>query len=292
MNIKKISFILSLSIVFLLPAYSQDHFTPGSDTILFDGGDNIYRNTNTADKCQFKVTYVEGKVTGTTTRLVRVETCGVSYVNETGIFELKQGEMVMGTIKTGENSKIEITAPDGTIIRLGPNSESEIECNSAFEEQSQRITMKLLLGSIWCKVTHALEGEAMQVKTSRGVAGVRGTIFTYEAKIDNGVYVDILRTLEGSVDFWGNPENRIDKDELQRKTKILEENFKAGKITLEEFTKKIQELNDPVLNTIDNYHVTVNSGNESYLREKEPPTAPEKYIEAGDEWYLDINFVK
>src|SRR5687768_7327935 len=113
----------ALSVFVLMICFSnlqaQERFTPGSDTLMFDGGDNIYRELNTADKCQFKVTYVAGKVTGTTSRLVRVETCGgLSYVNETGIFELKQDEMVMGTIKTGENSKIEIMAPDGTIIRL------------------------------------------------------------------------------------------------------------------------------------------------------------------------------
>jgi hypothetical protein len=286
----------ALSVFVLMICFSnlqaQERFTPGSDTLMFDGGDNIYRNINIAGKCQFKVTYVEGKVTGTTTRLVRIETCGVSYVNETGIFELKQDEMVMGTIKTGENSKIEMMAPDGTIIRLGSNSETEVECNTTFEEHSQRITMKLLLGSLWSKVTHALGGEAMQVRTSRGVAGVRGTIFTYEAKIENGTYTDVLRTLEGSVDFWGNPERKIDKEELQRKTKLLEEDFKAGKITLEEFTNKIQELNNPVRNTIEEYHVTVEAGNESYIRDNEPPTVPARVVETGTEWYLDKNFGK
>lgn len=291
--------ILILPVLLLLVSSlsSQYRFTPGSDTLLFDGESNAnYQALSFSGDCKFKVTYLKGKVIGTSTRKELVaHMCGPgTYEDVTSEHYLENSEEVFsGSVSTGDKSCIELQAPDGSVIRLGPNSSTTLDCNAKFEEDGKKLSVKLVLGTIWSHVTHALGGDnQMEVQTSRAIAGVRGTIFIYETKIENGVYSDKLRTLEGSVDFRGNAENKIDKDELQRQTKILEEDFKAGRITLEEFTRKVKELSDPVINTVDQFHVLVEAGNESVIRGTEPPTNPSKFVETGDEWYLDKNFGK
>src|SRR6187200_1915512 len=92
-----------LLLVFLLTAntfLAQNHMTPGltSDTMLFDGESGKYSPLNNAEGCKFKVTYVEGKVTGTTDRMEWFETCQGSWIHVTGIYELKTGDMVTADI--------------------------------------------------------------------------------------------------------------------------------------------------------------------------------------------------
>jgi hypothetical protein len=289
--------IILLILIFITGSViSQNrHMTPGfqSDTLLFDGENSIYRQENTAEGCKFKVTYVEGKVTGTTDRMEWFETCQGSWIHVTGIYELKTGDMVTAEIKTGDKARLELEAPDGSVIRLGPNSSTTLDCNAKFEDLSQKISMKLVLGTIWSHVTHALGGDnAMDIQTDRAIAGVRGTTFSFEVKLENGNYTDILRTYEGSVEFSSRLTGKIDEKEMARRSQELQDDFKAGKISLEEFTKKMKELTDPATDLAGKNIIMVGAGEESRVIGNELPTGTTKITEDPDAWYLDKNFTR
>src|SRR5205085_9773218 len=159
------------------------------------------------------------------------------------------------------NARIELIAPDNSVLRLGPNSEIEIDCNAKFQEDAGKISVKMILGTIWSHVTHSLGGDvAEEVQGMHGVAGVRGTIFSFETKLEGVKYIDILRVYEGKVEFNGNPETQLNKEEIKRRSKELQDQYNAGKISLEEFTQKMKELVNPVQKTVDQYIVMVEAG--------------------------------
>lgn len=81
-------------------------------------------------------------------------------------------------IKTGPKSRAEITFKDGSVLRLAPESELELE-NVTFTPDQPRISAKLVLGNLWAKVTKALGAEKpFDVAWDRAVAGVRGSAAT------------------------------------------------------------------------------------------------------------------
>lgn len=291
---KKLFYIL-VYIIFITHYAAAQRGGASPDTLLFDGEASLL-NKPSDNTCKLKVTYIKGKVMGTTERLIDVwGSCTVEKAFVTGEYELRGGEMVFmngSPVKTGDNSYVELEAEDGSILRIGPNSSAEINCDAEFTPDNSRISIKLVLGTIWAKVKHVLGGNAMDVKTSRAIAGVRGTIFSFETKVENGVYTDILRTYEGSVEFWGNPENKIDKEEIKRQSDSLQKAYKEGRITLEELTSKMKELVNPVEKAADEYRVMVESGFESAIRGTEPPTSPVKLTEDPDAWHSDKNFIK
>jgi FecR-like protein len=79
-------------------------------------------------------------------------------------------------IKTGANGRAEVTLKDGSIVRIGPNSEAQV--NGATEGQGQKITLHLILGIVWGKVTGVLGGgNEVEVETYTATTGVRGRRF-------------------------------------------------------------------------------------------------------------------
>ncbi len=292
------SLFIALLVLFIFSfqknASAQNSFRYGAsiDTIPFDGIKNYYE---ISDKCKLKATYIEGKVLGYTERLTVTYTCGENKAYETIQTELKTGDMVLSNgseVKTGENSRAEFVAPDGTILRMGPNSTMTVDCNAQFNADMDKLSVKLVLGTIWSSVTKALQGEKMNIQTSNATAGVRGTIFSFELKLENGVYTNLLRVYEGSVEFNGNPESAINEEEIRSKSEQINADFKAGKISIEEYAKKMKEIGDQANNIASKYFVTVEAGNESYIRGTDPPTAPEQITQDSDPWFADKNFIR
>lgn len=79
------------------------------------------------------------------------------------------------TLRTGQNSRLEITFNDGSVMRLGPNSEAEVDSQSEITDSDRQITVHLILGTIWAKVSAALGGnDQFEMTSDRAVVGVRG----------------------------------------------------------------------------------------------------------------------
>src|SRR5437016_3504706 len=115
----------------------SEHFHPGiaNDSLLFDGAEEIHFNRNTfKENCNIKVTYVKGEVWGQRKDSIYVMDCSnekIWLIKEVEA-SLKPTDVLVPKdhIKTGNNSSIEITFPDGSIMRLGPNTDFTFEdCN-------------------------------------------------------------------------------------------------------------------------------------------------------------------
>ena len=105
------------------------------------------------------------------------------------------------TIKTGAGQRLEITLADGSIMRIGPNTTTEFDpCDLALRDEGKKITVKLILGTVWYHVQKAVGGDPnFNVETERAVVGVRGT--TFEVSNDPQKEITTVHVIEGSVAF-------------------------------------------------------------------------------------------
>ena len=96
-------------------------------------------------------------------------------------------------IKTKSNSRAQARLLDGSMLRLGPNSELAIEKASLSSNQSQKqFTAKLVAGKVWASVTKMLGYQShFRVKTTNAVAGVRGTRFQTSVESDGSSKVKV-----------------------------------------------------------------------------------------------------
>jgi hypothetical protein len=85
-------------------------------------------------------------------------------------------------LMTAGRSRAELILADGSVVRLGPDSDLTLS-KLAFEEKTETLTAKLhlALGKLWTHVEKVKEGGSYEVETDRAVAGVRGTEFRVDA---------------------------------------------------------------------------------------------------------------
>ncbi len=82
--------------------------------------------------------------------------------------------------QTGEDSRARFDLqPDGTIVRLGPNSSFEV---AALDEKDAFSRLKLAFGELWI----ILNGGALEVESGSGQAGVRGSYLGLILSPDSG----------------------------------------------------------------------------------------------------------
>jgi hypothetical protein len=99
---------------------------------------------------------------------------------------------VGGQIRSGDGSKARLDIqPEGTIIRVGPNSRFTLE--SLTDDQSSPLTaLTLWLGKVWI----ILSGGQLDVETSSGNASVRGSYMSVSYNPEGGKL--IVTCLEGN----------------------------------------------------------------------------------------------
>jgi hypothetical protein len=91
-------------------------------------------------------------------------------------------------IRTGEDSRVILSFPDGTTFEMKP--ESEIIIDERTERDSK---LALVAGKIWTNVKKMVRDGTMEVQMSQAVAGIKGTIIVCE---ETG-FSSILNVLEG-----------------------------------------------------------------------------------------------
>ncbi len=86
---------------------------------------------------------------------------------------------VNDTIRTGKNGYVELTLPEGSILRLAPDTLFQIDTSVFSGDKPRRFSARLLLGKLWARVTSAIgmPGSSFRTVTSTAVAGVRGTTY-------------------------------------------------------------------------------------------------------------------
>ena len=83
-------------------------------------------------------------------------------------------------IKTSASTKLEAKLADGSLIRLGANSELSLDKVTFNKTKGvQKFQAKLVVGKVWAAVRSLFGSESsFEVTTENAVAGVRGTRFS------------------------------------------------------------------------------------------------------------------
>jgi hypothetical protein len=124
---------------------------------------------------------------------------------------------VGGSVQTGDNSRARVDLlPDGTIIRVGPNSLYTVTDISINQNGKSSTRIKLDFGQIWI----LLKGGQLQVETPSGVASVRGSLLS--AKYDPTLKKLQASCLEGHCGLQGDQGKEVELTDGQSST--VEEN--------------------------------------------------------------------
>jgi hypothetical protein len=100
-------------------------------------------------------------------------------------------------VKTGIESRCEISLRDGSIIRLGEQSMIKFD-NIALKTDRLQGEAKLTMGSLWTNLRKLKSGDkAIAVKTPTSVMAVRGTVFRTQAEADSATSILVY---EGALD--------------------------------------------------------------------------------------------
>jgi hypothetical protein len=116
------------------------------------------------------------------------------------VAKVKRGASIAAgsLVKTGADSRAELTFPDGSVVRIGPNSELKVD-GAAFNSKTKTVGVQaeLVGGEAWAKVATLVGKDAQfQLRTQNAVAGVRGTVF--RVNVDKDV-ATVVKVYNGSV---------------------------------------------------------------------------------------------
>lgn len=106
-------------------------------------------------------------------------------------------------VRVGEGAKIEISFPDGTVMRLSEKSRVAMdELHYDKNTKSKNLKVKLGIGRLWAKVKRLVTPDSsVQITTGNAVAGVRGTVYRVNVAEDQSALVKVY---DGSV-YVANP---------------------------------------------------------------------------------------
>jgi hypothetical protein len=102
--------------------------------------------------------------------------------------ELNEGD----TVSTEADSRVEISLPEGSLLRLGENTRTTLTAHS----RGKKFSATLLIGNLWAKVAKLVGGQTFEIETENAVSGVRGTEFRVESAKGQD---DLVRVYDGAV---------------------------------------------------------------------------------------------
>lgn len=118
--------------------------------------------------------------------------------------KLKSGQMLKGgdQVETEPNTRMEITLPDGSLLRFAENSRFKIVAIDMDEQSGSRnARINVALGKTWANVNKGLKIKPnIEVASDNAVAGVRGTVFRINVDDDQAV---LVRVYDGEVKVEG-----------------------------------------------------------------------------------------
>jgi FecR-like protein len=131
-----------------------------------------------------KITYMKGKV---------------DAYRSNAWTPLKKGSSVLqgDMIRTGKKSRVEIVLKDESVIRLGSRSKAKIKAALFEGDKTRQFSAKMMRGKAYAVVSKMVgSGSEFKVETSNAVAGVRGTTFRIDSKVDKST---VVRVYTGAV---------------------------------------------------------------------------------------------
>ena len=136
---------------------------------------------------------------------------------------LQDGDYVKAgdTVRTGEESTVELRWVDGTRMRLAPHTTVEVrKCTFHQIEDTQTSLFYLRLGQIWVRLTKKLTTDSrFEVQTPTAVAGVRGTVFSVavapDGRTDISVYEGMVQVRAQRHEFLLRERQRLAVDRMK-----------------------------------------------------------------------------
>lgn len=83
-------------------------------------------------------------------------------------------------INTQAESRCEVKLSDGSIIRIGENSQFDFE-KSLVTSKKRNFDAALAHGKIWANIVSLVWGERFEIKSPTAVCAIRGTVYSFEA---------------------------------------------------------------------------------------------------------------
>jgi hypothetical protein len=114
------------------------------------------------------------------------------------------GAVEVGDVLEVSSGNLKVTLSDESTLMLGAGSRLELT-EARFEDLERRFfSARLVLGSVWAKVTRALAPQTskFEISTERAVAGVRGTTFVVEVDPSGPEQATHVQVLDGRVDVF------------------------------------------------------------------------------------------
>jgi hypothetical protein len=111
-------------------------------------------------------------------------------------------EVELGDVLAVTSGNLQVMLNDDSTLMLSEGSRLEIT-EARFEDLEKRwFSARLVLGSVWAKVTRALapQDSRFEISTDRAVAGVRGTTFVIEVDPADAELDTHVQVLEGRVE--------------------------------------------------------------------------------------------
>lgn len=104
-------------------------------------------------------------------------------------------------VSTGEQSRLELTLPDKSLIRFAENTKFKLVQADVDSTGARDIKISVKLGKVWSNVRKALGGKGgFEVSCENAVAGVRGTIYRMDVESDKSALVKVY---DGEVSVAG-----------------------------------------------------------------------------------------
>jgi len=130
---------------------------------------------------------------------------GTAKVSQGGAWgKMKSGQMLKGgdQVETGPNTRMEITLPDGSLLRFAENTRFKIVAIDMDEGSGTRnAKINVALGKTWANVNKGLKLKPnIDVASDNAVAGVRGTVYRMNVEQDQSV---LVRVYDGEVNVEG-----------------------------------------------------------------------------------------
>ncbi|RJO68637.1 MAG: hypothetical protein C4523_07055 [Myxococcales bacterium] len=163
-------------------------------------------------------------------------------------------------VRTEKGSRLELKLPDGSVLRVAPDSRIQLKSLLATGEKDKPgMSFKVEAGKIWANVSKALGSDRkFEVATDSAVAGVRGTVFRVDVLEDAAT---IVRVYAGAVAvtnapiFERKPEPKGDRVQVPGPREVTKKEFEElvakamqevrvsadGKLTMSAFTAGDQD---------------------------------------------------
>ena len=256
------------------------------DSLLFDGANGNTFMDKSPCGCRIQIAAVGKKVHARICEKQVGETCGqydTFYVKvRRGTVSWDSDILDGDTIYTDDSpgSWIDLQLDDGKRLLMGRNSSMVVTGNC---QNSPEVTLHN--GLLFLDLTKGNKDNFIITRTINGQVINTGTRYSVQSILDGNNTIDIVRVYDGSVTFKQSGDAYIQsvKSKSEQMNQLYED-YQSGKISIEEYTKKMGEILQGISETAPG-GVTINEGFESRMVGSKKPTEPVPFDINENRWW-------